>query len=127
MCSNRWDSLSAFRRWSILDRSWWWAAAPPAEVAEDLNRHLRDPQVRAISSLTGGRMTLSYLDLIDVEAVRADPKPVLGMSDISVLHLRSMPDGLGPLHSDLVTFGFGEWNEVDDAAATSSQTCTDAS
>src|SRR5688500_7479606 len=57
-----------------LERSWWWAAAPPAEVAEELNRHLRDPEVRAIFSLTGGRMTLSYLDQIDVEAVRADPK-----------------------------------------------------
>ena len=42
-----------------LDRSWWWAAAPPMEVAEEFNRHLRDPEVRAIFSLTGGRMTLS--------------------------------------------------------------------
>ena len=99
-----------------LDRSWWWAAAPPAEVAEELNRHLRDPEVRAIFSLTGGRMTLSYLDLIDVEAVRADPKPVLGMSDISALHLAlHARTGLVSLHSDLVTFGFGEWNEIDDA------------
>ena len=99
-----------------LDRSWWWAAAPPTEVAEEFNRHLRDPEVRAIFSLTGGRMTLSYLDLIDIEAVRADPKPVLGMSDISALllalHART---GLVSLHSDLVTFGFGEWNEIDDA------------
>jgi muramoyltetrapeptide carboxypeptidase len=98
-----------------LDRSWWWAAAPPAEVAEEFNRHLRDPEVRAIFSLTGGRMTLSYLDLIDVEAVRADPKPVLGMSDISALllalHART---GLVSLHSDLVTFGFGEWDGQDD-------------
>jgi muramoyltetrapeptide carboxypeptidase len=99
-----------------LDRRWWWAAAPPAEVADDLNRHLRDPDVRALFSLTGGRMALSYLDLLDVEAVRADPKPVLGMSDVSAwlfgLHART---GLVALHSDLVTFGFGEWNEVDDA------------
>jgi muramoyltetrapeptide carboxypeptidase len=99
-----------------LDRSWWWAAAPPAEVAEDLNQHLRDPEVRAIFSLTGGRMTLSYLDLIDVEAIRADPKPLLGMSDISTLHLGlHARTGLVSLHSDLVTFGFGEWNEADDA------------
>jgi muramoyltetrapeptide carboxypeptidase len=28
-----------------------------------------------------------YLDLIDFEAVRADPKPILGYSDISLLHL----------------------------------------
>ena len=99
-----------------LDRSWWWAAAPPAEVADDLNRHLRDPEVRAIFSLTGGRTTLSYLDLIDIEAVRADPKPVLGMSDISALHLAlHARTGLVSLHSELVTFGFGEWDEVDDA------------
>ena len=99
-----------------LDRSWWWAAAPPAEVAEEFNRHLRDPEVRAIFSLTGGRMTLSYLDLLDLEAVRADPKPVLGMSDISALHLAlHARTGLVSLHSDLVTFGFGEWTDVDDA------------
>ena len=100
-----------------LDRGWWWAAATPAEVAEDLNRHLRDPEVRAIFSLTGGRMTLSYLDLIDVEAIRADPNPLLGMSDISALHLAIHGrTGLVSLHADLVTFGFGEaWDEVDDA------------
>ena len=98
------------------ERSWWWAAAPPTEAAEEFNRHLRDPDVRAIFSLTGGRMTLSYLDLIDVEAVRADPKPVLGMSDISALHLAlHARTDLVSLHSDLVTFGFGEWSELDEA------------
>src|SRR5688500_20126343 len=51
------------------ERNWWWAAAPPTEVAEEFNRHLRDPEVRAIFSLTGGRMTLSDLDLIDVEEI----------------------------------------------------------
>ena len=99
-----------------LERRWWWAAAPPMDVAEEFNRHLRDPEVRAIFSLTGGRMALSYLDLIDVEAVLADPKPVLGCSDISALHLAlHARTGLVALHSDLVTFGFGEWGEVDDA------------
>ena len=99
-----------------LERRWWWAAAPPTEVAEELNRHLRDPEVRAIFSLTGGRMTLSYLDLLDVEAVRSDPKLVLGMSDISALHLAlHARTGLVSLHSDLVTFGFGERSELDAA------------
>jgi muramoyltetrapeptide carboxypeptidase LdcA involved in peptidoglycan recycling len=99
-----------------LDRSWWWAAAPPAETAEELNRHLRDPEVRAIFTLTGGRMTLSYLDLIDLDAVRADPKPVLGFSDNSALllslHART---GLVALHADIVTYGFGEWSELEDS------------
>ncbi len=76
---------------------------------------LRDPEVRAIFALTGGRMALSYLDLIDFEAVRADPKPLLGFSDISTLHLAlHARTGLVSLHSELVTYGFGEWIERDD-------------
>ena len=102
-----------------LDRRWWWAAAPPREIAEEFNRLLRDPQVRAIFSLTGGRMTFSYLDLIDYEAVRADPKPLLGFSDISTLHLAlHARTGLVSLHSELVTYGFGEWNELDQTRRT---------
>jgi muramoyltetrapeptide carboxypeptidase len=99
-----------------LDSRWWWAAAPPGEVADEFNGLLRDPQVRGIFSLTGGRMALSYLDQIDFAAVRADPKPLLGFSDISALHLAlHSRTGLVTLHSDIVTYGFGEWNESTDA------------
>jgi muramoyltetrapeptide carboxypeptidase LdcA involved in peptidoglycan recycling len=99
-----------------LDRRWWWAAASPPEVAEEFNRLLRDPEVRAIFALTGGRLALSYLDQIDFEAVRADPKPLLGFSDISTLHLAlHARTGVVSLHSDCVTHGFGYWHESDDA------------
>jgi len=99
-----------------LDRRWWWAAASPPQVAEEFNRLLRDPEVRAIFALTGGRLALSYLDLIDFEAVRADPKPLLGFSDISTLHLAlHARTGVVSLHSDCVTHGFGYWHESDDA------------
>jgi muramoyltetrapeptide carboxypeptidase LdcA involved in peptidoglycan recycling len=98
-----------------LDRRWWWAAASPPEVAEEFNRLLRDPEVRAIFALTGGRLALSYLDLIDFEAVRADPKPLLGFSDISALHLAlHARTGVVSMHSDCVTHGFGYWHESDD-------------
>ncbi len=98
------------------DRRWWWAAASPPEVAEEFNRLLRDPEVRAIFALTGGRWALSYLDQIDFEAVRSDPKPLLGFSDISTLHLAlHARTGLVSMHSDCVTHGFGYWHESDDA------------
>jgi len=98
------------------DRRWWWAAASPPVVAEEFNRLLRAPEVRAIFALTGGRMALSYLDLIDLDAVRADPKPLLGFSDISTLHLAlHARTGLASMHSDCVTHGFGYWHESDDA------------
>ncbi|HEY9365551.1 MAG TPA: S66 peptidase family protein [Agromyces sp.] len=94
-------------------RHWWWGAATPVELAHEFNRLLGDPEVRAIFALTGGRMTLSYLDLIDYAAVETDPKPVIGFSDIDgvllALHSRT---GLVGVHGDLVTFGYGEWQEA---------------
>ncbi|MEF3404960.1 S66 peptidase family protein [Agromyces sp. CCNWLW203] len=96
-----------------IGRHWWWGAATPTELANEFNRLLRDPETRAIFALTGGRMTLSYLDLIDYAAVEADPKPVVGFSDIDAvllaLHSRT---GLVGVHGDLVTYGYGEWQEA---------------
>jgi muramoyltetrapeptide carboxypeptidase len=74
---------------------------------------LRDPEVRAIFALTGGRLALSYLDLVDYATVEVDPKPVLGFSDISALHLAiHVRTGLVSLHANLVTYGFGEWGDL---------------
>jgi muramoyltetrapeptide carboxypeptidase len=98
------------------DRRRWWLAAQPRELAGELNALLRDPEVRAIVSHTGGRATLSYVDLIDLDAVRADPKPILGYSDISALHLVLYArTGLVGLHSDIATHGFGgDWYTLGD-------------
>ncbi len=94
-----------------VDRGWWWSAGRPSEIAEEFNRLLRDPGVRAIFALTGGRTVLSYLDLIDYDAVRADPKPVLGFSDIDVLHLALYSrTGLASIHADLVMAGLDDWS-----------------
>jgi muramoyltetrapeptide carboxypeptidase len=98
-----------------LDRRWRWAAARPEELADEFNGLLRDPEVRAVFALTGGRAALSYLDLIDYDAVAADPKPVLGFSDISTLHLAlHSRTGLTAVHGDLVTHGFGDRHTADE-------------
>ena len=86
----------------------WWSAATPAEIAEELNGLLRDPEVRAVIAQDGGQTAFGYLDLIDVEAIRADPKPILGYSDISLLHLALYArTGLVGFHADMATPGFG--------------------
>ncbi len=98
------------RRASLLvaGRHHWWSAARPAEIAEELNALLRDPEVRAIIAHDGGQTALGYLDLIDVEAIKADPKPILGYSDISLLHLvLDARTGLVGFHTDLATPGLG--------------------
>ncbi|OKI08091.1 muramoyltetrapeptide carboxypeptidase [Streptomyces sp. CB02923] len=98
------------RRAPLLEagRHHWWSAAPPAEIAEEFNALLRDPEVRAIIAHDGGQTVLGYLDLIDVDAITADPKPILGYSDISLLHLvLHARTGLVGFHADLATPGLG--------------------
>ncbi|MFJ9411333.1 LD-carboxypeptidase [Streptomyces sp. NPDC101393] len=98
------------RRAPLLEagRRHWWSAATPAEIARELNALLRDPEVRAIIVHDGGQTVLGYLDLIDVDAIAADPKPILGYSDISLLHLVLYArTGLVGFHADLATPGLG--------------------
>ncbi len=96
----------------------WWASGTPAEQAEELNGLLRDPEVRAVVAHTGGQATIGYLDLIDLDAIRADPKPIIGYSDISLLHMALYSKtGLVGLHADIATHGFGsDWYTLGDAA-----------
>ena len=98
------------RRAPLLEvgRQRWWSAATPAEIASEFNGLLRDPKVRAIIASDGGQTALGYLDLIDVEAIKADPKPILGYSDISLLHLvlYARTDLVG-FHADMAVPGFG--------------------
>ena len=54
---------------------------------EDLNNAFRDPDVRAIVTTRGGAGAYRIADDIDFMAVDADPKPMLGFSDITSLQL----------------------------------------
>lgn len=78
-----------------------WRAAPPEAQAAELNALLNDPEVRAIIPFAGGNATSGYLDRIDYDAVRRDPKPLLGFSDVTALHLAlHSRTGLVGMHAD---------------------------
>jgi muramoyltetrapeptide carboxypeptidase len=53
----------------------------------DLNDAFGDSGVRAIITTRGGAGSYRIADAINFDAVRADPKPVLGFSDITNVHL----------------------------------------
>jgi len=53
----------------------------------DINAALRDPDVRAIFATRGGKGSYRIADQLDFDAVRRDPKPLVGFSDITTLHL----------------------------------------
>ena len=93
--------------------TYWWAVASPDETAEELNRLLRDPEIRAIFALDGGQWVPGYLDQVDLDAIRVDPKPIVGSSDISLLllalHARV---GLVGIHGAVALRQFGEFDEL---------------
>jgi muramoyltetrapeptide carboxypeptidase len=69
--------------------------------AAELNALLNDPEVRAIVPFSGGNATTAYLDRLDYAAVCRDPKPLLGFSDITALHLAfHSQTGLVGFHAD---------------------------
>lgn len=73
----------------------------------DLNDAIRDPHVRAVICLRGGIGSLRLMRDVDRDALRRDPKPIVGFSDATALHrvwhaagVRSLHGGLGGIHRD---------------------------
>ena len=77
--------------------------------AEDINRSFADSRIRAVLPIRGGWGTARLLTYLDFDAIRRNPKIVLGYSDITAL--------LIPIYarSGLITFhgpnGMGRWDE----------------
>lgn len=76
--------------------------------AADLNGAFADDQVKAVICVRGGSGAARVLPLLDYAAIRANPKVLLGYSDITALHSAILA------RSGLVTFhgpnGTGSWN-----------------
>jgi muramoyltetrapeptide carboxypeptidase len=62
-------------------------AGTDAERVSDLNSFLSDPSIDLILCARGGYGCARLLDKIDWDAARKDPKPLVGYSDITALHL----------------------------------------
>jgi muramoyltetrapeptide carboxypeptidase len=71
----------------------------------DLNEAFRDPGVRAVLATRGGKGAYRIAAQLDVEAVRADPKPLVGFSDITYLHLALSRAGVpGGFHGPMLNW-----------------------
>ncbi len=65
----------------------------------DVNDALRDPDVRAVIATRGGKGAYRIANGLDVDAVRNDPKLIVGFSEITVLHLFLLKEcGLAAIH-----------------------------
>lgn len=62
-------------------------SGPDLQRARDLNRAFWDPDISGIFCLRGGYGTPRLLPLLDFDMICKSPKPFIGFSDITALHL----------------------------------------
>ncbi|MCC4820412.1 LD-carboxypeptidase, partial [Vibrio lentus] len=78
--------------------------------AEELNQLIRDPDVRCIMSTIGGNNSNSLLPYIDYDALRNDPKMIIGYSDATALLLGIYAKtGLVTFYGPALVASFGEF------------------
>lgn len=83
-------------------------AGTDAERAGDLNAMFADDGVDGIVCVRGGSGAARLLPLLDYAAIRANPKVLLGYSDITALHNAILAQaGLVTFHGPI---GAGSWN-----------------
>lgn len=78
-------------------------AGTDEQRAQELNDALADPDIRAIFCARGGYGALRILRLLDPSLLAADPKPICGFSDVTVLLHWSLRAGVIPVHGPVVT------------------------
>jgi len=71
--------------------------------AEQLNGALRDPEVEAIFCARGGYGAMRILPLLDGEALVRRRPPLVGFSDVTVLHAWAARLGVPTVHGPVVT------------------------
>lgn len=91
-----------------IGKTHWWMAEKPKEVARDINSMFADKNVRAIIAHTGGYSAISVIENLDYKLIKQNPKPFIGMSDMTIYHLAIFAKtGMLGFHMDDLSFGFG--------------------
>jgi len=83
-------------------------SADAAKRAQDINDAFSDTNIDAIMAINGGWLANSVLPYLDWDAVKQNPKPFIGYSDITVLlnAIYAKTGNLGLLGPNLGTFGY---------------------
>ncbi len=116
-------------------------AGTPQQRADDVHSMWRNPEIRALWSVRGGSGTSQTLPLIDYAMLRANPKVLMGYSDMTALlnavtHLSRMitfhtPSGISTLtdysrnHLESILFEGAENYVMRSAAANDERAATD--
>ncbi|MCR8557816.1 LD-carboxypeptidase [Mucilaginibacter sp. BJC16-A38] len=87
------DAIALLQSWELeviigdtLDASWHQFAGDDAFRARDFQRFIDDDSIKAIIAARGGYGTVRMIDMVDFSRFAANPKWVVGFSDITLLH-----------------------------------------
>lgn len=80
----------------------------PEKRAEDLMDAILDPKIKCIIANIGGFDSHTIIKYLDVDKIKANPKPILGYSDITSLHLFFFSLGIQTYYGPSVLDGFAE-------------------
>jgi muramoyltetrapeptide carboxypeptidase len=93
---------------NVLQRDGYLAGTDQAR-ASDLNALFADPEVRAIFAVRGGWGSARLLPFLDWPMIRANPKLLIGFSDITALHMAiAAHGGFVTLHAPNAVSAWGQ-------------------
>src|ERR1700694_1319332 len=82
-------------------------AGTDEERIEELNRYLNSAEFDAFFFTRGGYGAMRILDRIDYDAIRRNPRPVVGFSDLTALHQAvAIRCGLVTFHGPMLNLDF---------------------
>lgn len=89
---------------------WGYLAGTDRQRADDINAMYADDRVRAVFAIHGGWGSARLLPYLDWKLIRANPKLLIGSSDITALHLAfAARAGFPTIHGPNASNG---WNEI---------------
>jgi muramoyltetrapeptide carboxypeptidase len=80
-----------------------WHAGSPETRARDIQQAFADPEIDAIQTLRGGYGSAQVIPLLDLDAIAAQPKAFIGLSDITALHVAFNRVGLATFYGPSLT------------------------
>ena len=92
----RYDPATIFRSSGYL-------AGPDEVRVEELHAAIRDPEARAVVMARGGYGLLRLLPFLDLDLLRAHPKPIVGFSDGTALLACAARADVAAVHGPVVT------------------------
>lgn len=83
-------------------------AADPQRRADDLHAAFADDTIDAVVTTIGGDDSIRLLPLLDLDLLAANPKPFVGYSDATTIHMALRRAGVVSFYGPSVMAGFGE-------------------